>query len=200
MERQLGLQRVSSDPPRNTNDLLWLYLPAPPALKISTIIITKNIFSWTSLYIFQAPLKVSVYWQMREVAHAERGVQNVQVVQTSSENTLKLSPSASLPESDQYHHPRIPGNDCRNCNFCNKKWEKTKLTFLYFPLLRSQVCQLCKYKLRKHSGLVCEPQPSGQQPICAQTCLWQDEDLQLSSNCNVLECIVELETWVIRHT
>ena len=75
---------------------------------------------------FQPPLKVSVYRQMREVAHAERGVQNVQVVQTSSENTFKLSPSASLPESDQYHHPRIPENDCKMCNFCNKKWEKTK--------------------------------------------------------------------------
>ena len=57
----------------------------------------KNyVFSWTTLYIFSPPLKVSVYWQMREVAHAEQGVQNVQVVQTSSENTQW--PKAAAPE------------------------------------------------------------------------------------------------------
>ena len=119
---------------RPSTEYQWSLLALPaPALKIFTIIITKSIFSWTSLYNFQAPLKVSVYWQMREVAHAERGVQNVQVVQTSSENTFKPSSSASLPESDHNHHPRIPENDCKICNFCNKKWAKTKLTFLYFP-------------------------------------------------------------------
>ena len=143
----------------------------------------KNyVFSWTSLYIFSPPSKCQFIDKCAKWP-----------TPSGECKMYKLCKQVQKTHSSYHHQHRyqkviniitlvFQGMIAEIATFATKKWEKTKLTFLYFPLLRSQVCQLCKYKLRKHSGLVCEPQPSGQHPICAQTCLWQDQDLRFQVN------------------
>ena len=137
---------------------------------------------------------------MREVAHAERGVQNVQVVQTSSENTFKLSPSASLPESDQYHHPRIPENDCRMCNFLQQKMRKDQVDFLVFSSFAIASLPVVHIQVEKtQRPCVWTPTLWSTPHLCTNLSLARSR-LAFSSQWNVLEWFVELRTWVIKHT
>ena len=110
---------------RPSTEYQWSLLALPaPALKIFSIIISA-FFPGPACISFTPPQSVSLLTNARSGPRRAGSAKCTSCANKFRKHIQNIIISIAT-------HPRIPENDCRNCNFCNKKMRKDQIDFSVF--------------------------------------------------------------------